>query len=55
MTDRDRLYLEHILVCLEKIERYTEGGRSAFFERSVVQDAVVRSFQADWRVVQEDR
>lgn|GEM_PF-2227296 len=27
----DRVYLIHILECIERIERYTEGGSEIFF------------------------
>ena len=31
MSERDVLYLEHILEAIAAIERYTDGGRTAFF------------------------
>ena len=30
MSERDVLYLEHILEAIAAIERYTTGGRNAF-------------------------
>ncbi|MBI4729136.1 MAG: DUF86 domain-containing protein [Acidobacteria bacterium] len=41
----DRLYLIHILECVERIERYTAGGRDAFFADPKTQDAVIRNLQ----------
>jgi uncharacterized protein with HEPN domain len=41
----DRLYLIHILECIERIERYTLGGRSGYFADTMVQDAVIRNLQ----------
>jgi uncharacterized protein with HEPN domain len=35
-----RLYLIHILEALQKIHRYTKGGKAAFFADEMVQDAV---------------
>lgn len=39
----DRLYLIHILECIERIERYTAPGRDAFFSDTMMQDAVLRN------------
>ena len=41
----DKLYLIHILECIERIERYTLGGRNGFFAATLVQDAVIRNLQ----------
>ena len=41
----DRVYLQHILRCISRIEGYTEGGREAFFSSSLVQDAAIRNLQ----------
>jgi uncharacterized protein with HEPN domain len=41
----DRLYLIHIGECIERIVRYTAGGRAAFLSDTMVQDAVVRNLQ----------
>ena len=43
MTERDRLYLEHILDCISRIESYTGPGRDAFHSRTIIQDSVVRN------------
>ncbi len=41
----DRLYLEHILDCIRRIEDYTEGDKNRFMESTLVQDAVTRNLQ----------
>lgn len=41
----DRLYLIHIRERIDRIERYTVGGRSGFFADTRTQDAVIRNLQ----------
>ena len=41
----DRLYLHHIRDCLDRIARYAQGGRNAFFADTQVQAAIIRSLQ----------
>lgn len=41
----DRMYLEHIRECIEKITRYCQKGRNAFFDDELVQDGVIRNFE----------
>jgi uncharacterized protein with HEPN domain len=41
MTKDPRVYLAHILECTQKIERFTEEGRSRFFQDALVQNAVL--------------
>ncbi len=41
----DRLYLVHILECIERIRRYTVEGLEAFLVDERTQDAVVRNLQ----------
>ncbi len=41
----DRIYLEHILDCIRRIEDYTKGDKNRFMESTLVQDAVVRNLQ----------
>ena len=43
MTERDRLYLEHILDCISRIEGYTRPGRHSFHSQTIIQDSVVRN------------
>ncbi len=45
MSERDRLYLDHILDCIERIKTYSERDRSIFLSSEMVQDAVVRNLQ----------
>ena len=40
-----RLYLIHILECLEKIKRYTLDGHRTFLMTPLIQDAVYRNFE----------
>jgi uncharacterized protein with HEPN domain len=41
----DRVYLEHIRDALADIETYTSGGRDAFFEQRIRQDATLRKLE----------
>ncbi len=41
----ERVYLRHILRCIQRIEEYTLDGRDAFFAPALVQDAVIRNLQ----------
>ena len=41
----DRLYIQHVLDCVRRISRYCEGGRDAFRESELIQDAVLRNLQ----------
>jgi len=45
MKKDPRVYLAHILECIQKIERFTEGGRDQFFQEEMIQDAVLRNFE----------
>ncbi len=45
MTDRDRLYLEHILDATFRIQQFVEGIDKEDFESNrLIQDAVIRNF-----------
>ncbi len=39
------LYLGHIFEFIERIERYTAAGKSAFLDDSLTQDGVLRNFE----------
>ena len=39
----DRLYLIHILECIDRINEYTKGGKAAFLADRKTQDAVLRN------------
>ena len=41
----DRIYLQHILRCIARIEEYTAGGRDSFFASNLIQDGVIRNLQ----------
>lgn len=41
----DQVYLQHISEAIKKIEGYTAGGREAFVQSSMAQDAVIRNFE----------
>ena len=44
-TSSDRLFLEHIISCIERIRLYTGFSRETFFGSPMVQDAVIRNLQ----------
>lgn len=41
----DKVYLEHIIDCIEAIEDYTCEGKQSFFDSRLIQDAVVRNLE----------
>ena len=41
----EKLYLIHILECIERIEGYTISGEQAFVDSTLIQDAVIRNFE----------
>ena len=41
----DRVYLQHILRCISRIEEYTAAGRESFFSSHLIQDGVIRNLQ----------
>jgi uncharacterized protein with HEPN domain len=45
MTKDSRVYLVHILECIQKIERFTVEGEGRFFEEEMVHDAVIRNLE----------
>ncbi|MBI2369414.1 MAG: DUF86 domain-containing protein [Deltaproteobacteria bacterium] len=45
MRKDPRVYLAHILECIQKIERFTAGGKDRFLADAMVQDAVLRNFE----------
>ncbi len=44
-TERDTILVEHMLDCIGRIQKYTQGGRQKFFDSELVQDAVIRNLQ----------
>lgn len=45
MSERDELFLEHVVQAIALIERFTAGGRAAFFGDEMVQSAVIRQLE----------
>ena len=45
MSKDPRVYLAHIMECIQKIERFTEGGKESFLQDELTQDAVLRNFE----------
>lgn len=45
MTKDPRVYLAHILECIQKIERFTADGKDRFLGDVMVQDAVLRNLE----------
>ena len=43
--NKDRLYLESIRDCLERIADYTTGGEQEFLASRLIQDGVVRNLE----------
>ncbi len=41
----DKIYLIHVLECINKIEDYTKAGKKAFMQTSLLQDAVIRNLE----------
>ena len=41
----DAVYLRHVQECINRIQQYTEAGRSAFMASTLVQDGVIRNLQ----------
>ncbi len=45
MSKDPRIYMAHILERIGRISSYTAGGKEAFFDDPLVQDAVVRNLE----------
>ncbi len=41
----DRLYLIHMKECIQRIEKYSAGGKQQFMEQELIQDAIIRNLQ----------
>ena len=41
----NKLYLRHILECIENIESYIPNGEDDFFSLKLIQDAVIRNLE----------
>lgn len=45
-THRDHDYLEHILLAIEKIEKYHDKyGELGFYQNEMMQDAIIRNLE----------
>ncbi len=40
--NQDKIYLEYILDCIDKIKIYAQRGKEEFLANSMVQDAIIR-------------
>ncbi len=43
--EKDKVYVEHILECIDKIDEYTARDRERFVSHNLVQDRVLRRLQ----------
>ncbi|USB33383.1 DUF86 domain-containing protein [Paenibacillus sp. YPG26] len=41
----DKVYLTHVLECIQYIFEYTQTGKEEFFKQRIIQDAVVRNLE----------
>jgi uncharacterized protein with HEPN domain len=45
LAERDQVYVEHMLECIDRIERYSGNDRTRFMQSEIVQDAIIRNLQ----------
>jgi uncharacterized protein with HEPN domain len=43
--DKDKVYIQHILECIDKINQYTDNDKDRFISDNLVQDGVLRRLQ----------
>jgi uncharacterized protein with HEPN domain len=43
--EKDKVYIEHILECIDKINQYTDNDKQRFLSDDLVQDGVLRRLQ----------
>jgi uncharacterized protein with HEPN domain len=43
--DKDKVYVKHILECIDKINQYTDNDRERFVSDDLIQDGVLRRLQ----------
>ncbi|GIO36817.1 DUF86 domain-containing protein [Paenibacillus antibioticophila] len=41
----EKVYLTHILECIENIFEFTQTGKEEFFRQRIIQDAVIRNLE----------
>lgn len=44
-VDADRVYIAHMLECIDRVLTYTETGEASFRQSHLIQDAVIRNLQ----------
>jgi uncharacterized protein with HEPN domain len=45
LSPDERARLQHILEAIERIRKYTKGGKKAFKKSSLIQDGVIRNLE----------
>ena len=45
MSKDPRVYLAHIMECIQKIERFTQGGKERFLQDELIHDVALRNFE----------
>ena len=45
MKKDPRVYLAHILECIDRVQKFTKAGKDAFLQDPMIQDAVIRNFE----------
>ncbi len=43
--DKDQVYIQHILECIDKINQYTDNDKKRFTSDDLIQDGVLRRLQ----------
>jgi uncharacterized protein with HEPN domain len=44
-VDKDKVYIQHILECIDKINQYTNKDKERFISDDLIQDGVLRCLQ----------
>jgi uncharacterized protein with HEPN domain len=45
MTERDQLFLEHMMQAIDAIERYAAAGAEAYHANELIQDGIIRRLE----------
>lgn len=53
MTKDRSIYIRYIHECIQKIKRYTQGGKDEFFSDDKTQDAVIRNLEIIGQAVKD--
>jgi uncharacterized protein with HEPN domain len=43
--EKDKVYVQHILECIDKINQYTDNNKEQFISDDLIQDGVLRRLQ----------